>query len=91
MTQSRINKCGHCLTQIWGSKPFFFVSVRFLMMHFLRVSLQHTTLETEEILSRMWAPKLLKSCSAKQGENYITSVLQQKICGVPNKKQFVPL
>jgi len=58
------------------------------MLHFLRVSPQHTTLETEEILFRMWAPKLLKSCSAKQAENYITSVLQQQICGIPNKKQL---
>jgi len=57
-------------------------------MHFLRVSLQHTTLDTEEILFRMWAPKLLKSCSAKQAENYNTSVLQQQICGMPIKKQF---
>jgi len=55
------------------------------MLHFLRVSLQHT-LETEEILFRMWAPKLLKSCSAKQAEDYITSVLQQQICGMPIKK-----
>jgi len=58
------------------------------MMHFLRVSLQHTTLETEEILFRMWAPKLLKSCSAKQAENDITSVLQQQICGMPIKKKL---
>jgi len=60
------------------------------MLHFLQVSLQHTTLETEEILFRMWAPKLLKSCSAKQAEGYITSVLQQQICGMPNNKTVVP-
>jgi len=53
------------------------------MLHFLRVSLQHTTLETEEILFRMCVPKLLKSCSAKQAEDYITGVLQQQICGMP--------
>ena len=35
----------------------------------------------------MWSPKLLKSCSAKHAEDYITSVLQQ-ICGMPNKKQL---
>jgi len=36
----------------------------------------------------MWAPKLLKSCSAKQAEVYITGVLQQQICGMPNKKKL---
>jgi len=43
-----------------------------------------------KILFRMWSPKLLKSCSAKQAEDYITSVLQQQICGMPNKKTVVP-